>query len=124
MGETRSPTLCVFAAMRVYSQHALCIALFATVGAAANLKKGAKDLIVLTDSNFEHDTQASTGMTTGPWFVKFFAPWCGHCKSMAPAWEEVATQLKGQVNVAEVDCTLHHDLRERFEIKSFPRSNT
>lgn len=39
-----------------------------------------------------------------PWFVKFYAPWCGHCKNLAPTWIEMATQLKGQVNVGEVDC--------------------
>jgi len=32
---------------------------------------------VLTDDNFEHDTQASSGMTTGTWLVEFYAPWCG-----------------------------------------------
>ena len=31
---------------------------------------------VLTDANFEHQTQASTGQTTGKWFVKMYAPWC------------------------------------------------
>lgn len=32
-------------------------------------------VVVLDDSNFEHLTQASTGQTTGVWFVKFYAPW-------------------------------------------------
>ena len=37
-------------------------------GAASSVK-------VLTDKNFEHDTQATTGATTGDWFVLFYAPW-------------------------------------------------
>lgn len=37
-------------------------------------------------------------------FVKFFAPWCGHCKTLAPRWVELASQLKDVVNLYEVDC--------------------
>ena len=36
----------------------------------------AAEVHVLTDSTFEHQTQASTGQTTGKWLVKFYAPWC------------------------------------------------
>jgi protein disulfide-isomerase-like protein len=80
----------------------------------------ASDVVVLTSENFEHLTQASTGATTGDWLIKFYAPWCGHCKTMAPAYEEVATQLKGEVNVAKVDVTANRDLGTRFEIQGFP----
>ena len=65
-------------------------------------------------------TQASTGSTTGDWLVKFYAPWCGHCKTLAPVYEEVATKLKGKVNVAKVDVTANRDLGSRFDIKGFP----
>ena len=62
------------------------------------------EVVVLTNKNFEHDTQLSSGGTTGDWFVKFYAPWCGHCKKLEPDWEEVAYELKeeGRINVAKV----------------------
>eukprot|EP00961_Rhodomonas_salina_P134863 1814097-Rhodomonas_salina.1 len=68
---------------------------------------------VLTNENFEHLTQASTGATTGDWFVKFYAPWCGHCKRLVQPWEELAQQLKeeranGEAHavIAKVDVTV------------------
>lgn len=75
--------------------------------------------LVLSDADFEHLTQASTGATTGDWFVKFYAPWCGHCKRMAPEWEKLASEAKGY-NVARVDCTKNPGLARRFGIRGFP----
>eukprot|EP00923_Selenidium_pygospionis_P000952 GHVN01001463.1.p3 GENE.GHVN01001463.1~~GHVN01001463.1.p3 ORF type:complete len:222 (-),score=25.91 GHVN01001463.1:5794-6459(-) len=80
----------------------------------------AGEVIDLTDGTFEHDTQASSGATTGDWFVKLYAPWCGHCKKLAPIWADVAKELKGSVNVAHVDCTKERGLAQRFAIKSYP----
>jgi protein disulfide-isomerase-like protein len=80
----------------------------------------ASDVVKLDSSNFEHLTQASTGATTGDWLIKFYAPWCGHCKSMAPAYERLATNLLGEVNVAEVNADKERGLRSRFDISGFP----
>ena len=74
----------------------------------------------LTDNNFERLTQASTGMTTGAWFVKFYAPWCGHCKGLAPIWKEVAEELKTELTVAEVDCTVDRMTCKRFGVRGYP----
>lgn len=56
--------------------------------------------------------------------MKFYAPWCSHCKRLEPVWEEVATNLKGDadnyVNVAKVDCDAHRGVGNRFDIRAFP----
>eukprot|EP00286_Rhodomonas_abbreviata_P020451 CAMPEP_0181308240 /NCGR_PEP_ID=MMETSP1101-20121128/11349_1 /TAXON_ID=46948 /ORGANISM="Rhodomonas abbreviata, Strain Caron Lab Isolate" /LENGTH=217 /DNA_ID=CAMNT_0023414593 /DNA_START=18 /DNA_END=671 /DNA_ORIENTATION=- len=82
---------------------------------------------ILTEANFEHDTQAATGGTTGDWFVKFYAPWCGHCKRLVEPWEQLAKELKqerenGEAHaiIAKVDATIEKSLQERFEVKGFP----
>mmetsp|Transcript_11546 Transcript_11546/g.11192 ORF Transcript_11546/g.11192 Transcript_11546/m.11192 type:complete len:142 (+) Transcript_11546:85-510(+) len=78
------------------------------------------EVVDLNTKTFEHLTQATTGHTTGDWFVKFYAPWCGHCKTLAPILEEVALELKGIVNIAKVDVMESRDLGTRFDIKGFP----
>lgn len=78
------------------------------------------EVVTLTSQNFEHLTQASTGATTGDWLIKFYAPWCGHCKKLEPIYEQIAEKLKGDVNVGRVDVTANRDLGTRFDIKGFP----
>ncbi|TDH74298.1 hypothetical protein CCR75_001989 [Bremia lactucae] len=78
------------------------------------------NVIVLTDSDFEHKTQAGSGATTGDWLVEFYAPWCGHCKKLTPIYETVAQELQGELNVAKVDVTENAELGKRFNIRGFP----
>ncbi|KYN97294.1 putative thioredoxin-related protein [Plasmodium gaboni] len=79
-----------------------------------------QDVIELNDSNFENLTQLSTGNTTGSWFIKFYAPWCSHCKAMSKTWAQLATELKGKINVAKIDVTINSKTRKRFKIEGFP----
>lgn len=65
--------------------------------------KDSKDVIELTDDNFEKLVMDSEDM----WLVEFFAPWCGHCKNLAPHWASAATELKGKVKLGALDATVN-----------------
>ena len=62
------------------------------------------DVVILNDANFESTVLKNTG--GDGWFVDFYAPWCGHCKTLAPVWESMATALIGtDTHLAKMDCT-------------------
>jgi hypothetical protein len=64
-----------------------------------------KTLKELTDKSFEHDTQATTGGTTGDWFVRFCEE-TAHCSTKNEsfvAWGKLADKLNRRVSVAYVD---------------------
>lgn len=75
-----------------------------------------KDVIELTDSNFEETVIESKDM----WLVEFYAPWCGHCQRLAPHWQEAATELKGKVKLGALDATVHTIMSNKYNVKGFP----
>ncbi len=56
----------------------------------------------------------------GLWFVKFYAPWCGHCQEMAPVMDAAAKEVGHLLHFGKVDATVHTGLKSRFGIDGFP----
>ena len=53
--------------------------------------------------------------------AEFFAPWCGHCKALAPEYEEAATSLKEKdIPLVKVDCTEEADLCQDYGVEGYP----
>jgi len=72
--------------------------------------------VALTDQTF--DRHLSRGEL--PLVVDFWAPWCGPCKMMAPAYEQAAAHIEPRARLAKVDTEANPQLAQRYGIRSIP----
>lgn len=88
-------------------------------GSRARIRKVASPVVVLDNSNFDKVVDGSKHV-----LAEFYAPWCGHCKSLAPKYDELAKLYAGESDVViakiDADSAAGRPLGERFEVKGFP----
>ncbi|CCW70112.1 unnamed protein product [Phytomonas sp. Hart1] len=80
------------------------------------LKSVSAEVVVLTSENI-NGTIGKDGLT----FVKFYAPWCGHCQKAAPEFSKASDILKDTATFAELNCDDEKETCARFEIDGFPK---
>ncbi|XP_010921537.1 protein disulfide-isomerase like 2-1 isoform X1 [Elaeis guineensis] len=91
----------------------------AEAGTNAELVPTPSDIVVLTPENFNQVVLDETKNV----LVEFYAPWCTHCKLLAPTYEKVATayKLEEDVVIANLDADRYKDLAEKYEVNGYPK---
>lgn len=81
-----------------------------------DLPKAIQKQIELNEDNF------NTHVAKGKHFIKFYAPWCGHCQKLAPVWDDLADSLEHDISVSisKIDCTKYRPTCQEFEVKGYP----
>lgn len=70
----------------------------------------------VTDTSFDADVLGSVE----PVVVDFWAEWCGPCKMIAPALDEIAAEMAGKVKIAKLDVDANQAVAAKYGIRSIP----
>lgn len=72
--------------------------------------------VKIDNSNFQSDVLGSSE----PVVVDFWAEWCGPCKMISPALEEISEEMDGKVKIAKVNVDENQDLAVQYGVRSIP----
>jgi len=79
-----------------------------------------KGILIMADTVSDADFEAVVLKSDKPVLVDFFAEWCGPCKAMAPALDEVAAALKDSVKVVKVDVDQSPGIAQKYNVRAMP----
>jgi thioredoxin 1 len=72
--------------------------------------------VKVSDQSFEQDVLKSEG----PVVVDFWAEWCGPCRQISPALEEIATEMNGKIKVVKMNVDENSSVPSRYGVRGIP----
>ena len=72
------------------------------------------EVVVLDDKNFDGIVK------NDPFFIEFYATWCGHCKKLEPTWNELAKSTKDRINIGKIEASVNKRIGSKYNVQGYP----